>query len=219
MWHTHCVAAEQEDMVNNSNLRLLAFASVLAACPVLASAQSATEDTGRGPSHRFGHEGQLAISSDAALSIEHATPTDVTTITLQPAADYFVMENFSVGGFIGFDYVTAGDSDATTFSIGPRVGYNITLSDLVSIWPKLGLSYAHSSRTDSRTVDDDDGEETTVENTVDNDALQLNLFAPFVFHPATHFFAGFGPFLDVDLTGDDKVTTFGMKLTLGGWLD
>lgn len=200
--------------MNNTNLKLLAFASVLAACPVLASAQSATEDTGRGPSHRFGRESQLAISSDAALSIEHRSPGDVTTITLAPAADYFVIDNLSVGGFIGFRYQTAGDTSSTQFSIGPRVGYNITLTDLVSVWPKLGLSFAHSSTTTE--IGDDD---TTVETTVDNDALALNLFVPIMFHPATHFFAGFGPFLDTDLSGDDKVTSFGLKLTLGGWLD
>lgn len=37
--------------------------------------------------------------------------------------------------------------------------------------------------------------------------------------PARHFFAGFGPFLDVDLSGDNRVTMLGAKLTLGGWLD
>jgi hypothetical protein len=36
---------------------------------------------------------------------------------------------------------------------------------------------------------------------------------------APHFFAGFGPFLDADLTGDNKATVIGGKLTLGGWLD
>lgn len=200
--------------MNNTNLRLLAFASVMTACPLLASAQSATEDTGSGPSHRFGRESQLAISSDAALSIEHTSPGDVTTITLAPAADYFVMENFSVGGFIGFRYRTAGDVTSNQFSIGPRVGYNLTLSDLVSVWPKIGFSYAHSSTTTELGEGD-----TTVETTTDNDGLALNLFVPIVFHPATHFFAGFGPFLDTDLSGDDKVTTFGLKLTLGGWLD
>jgi hypothetical protein len=33
-----------------------------------------------------------------------------------------------------------------------------------------------------------------------------------------HFFAGFGPFLDTDLSGDARATAFGGKLTLGGWL-
>jgi hypothetical protein len=37
-------------------------------------------------------------------------------------------------------------------------------------------------------------------------------------HPAPHFFAGFGPFLDVDLSGDNRATTWGARLTLGGWI-
>jgi hypothetical protein len=39
-----------------------------------------------------------------------------------------------------------------------------------------------------------------------------------MFHPVQHFFAGFGPFLDTDLSGDARATVFGGKLTLGGWL-
>lgn len=186
--------------------------AALVVVPAVGFAQSATEDTGRGPSHNFGHEDTLAISSDAALEISHTSPGDTTRVTLAPAVDYFIINNFSIGGFIGLDYTTSGDISTTRFSIGPRVGYNIMLSDLVSIWPKLGFSLA----TTSQEVDNDDDDDSDDEA---NTAIALNLFAPIMFHPATHFFAGFGPFLDVDLSGDDKVTVFGGKLTIGGWLD
>jgi hypothetical protein len=46
----------------------------------------------------------------------------------------------------------------------------------------------------------------------------LNLFAPVMVHPAEHFFIGFGPALDTDLTGDVKATTIAGRLTIGGWL-
>jgi hypothetical protein len=187
----------------------LALLALLTAVPATGFAQSMTEDTGHGPSHTFGAKRQLAISSDAALSITHYSPGSKTTITLQPAVDYFVIDNLSVGGFIGLDYTTAGDTTTTRFGIGPRVGYNLTLSDLVSIWPKIGFSFsATNTETDNATSDNDD-----------NSALALNIFVPVMFHPATHFFAGFGPFLDTDLSGDDKVTAFGLKLTLGGWIE
>jgi hypothetical protein len=50
-----------------------------------------------------------------------------------------------------------------------------------------------------------------------NDAVAINLFAPLLFH--THrFFAGVGPALDTDLSGDAKATTFAVRVTLGGWV-
>ena len=58
---------------------------------------------------------------------------------------------------------------------------------------------------------------TTTDN-VSNTAIALNVFVPVMFHPAPHFFAGFGPFIDTDLSGESKATTYGAKLTLGGWL-
>jgi hypothetical protein len=191
-----------------------ACAGIVLGSPLSSEAQSAVEDTGHGPSHQFGDQGQLAISSDAAFTIEYRSPGDVSTITLAPAVDYFVMDRFSVGGFLSWSYITSGDSDSSRFAIGPRVGYNFTLSDLVSLWPKVGFSFATTTNSTKDDADDD----TSVSFTQGNDGIALNLFVPFMFHPAQHFFAGFGPFLDVDLSGDNKVTVVGGKLTLGGWV-
>jgi hypothetical protein len=203
--------ASKEAPVNHSFFKVFGLLALLAGIPATGFAQSATEDTGTGPSHTFGAKGQLAISSDAALEIKHISPGDTTSITLQPAVDYFIIDQLSIGGFIGLDYATTKGGSTTRFSIGPRVGYNVTLSDLLSIWPKIGFSFATTS-----TDVESGGTDTT---TSSNSALALNIFVPFMFHPATHFFAGFGPFLDTDLSGDDKVTQFGLKLTLGGWLE
>lgn len=193
--------------MTHSFFKLFGLLALLVGIPATGFAQSVTEDTGKGPSHTFGAEGQLAISSDAALEIRHTSPGDTTRITLQPAVDYFIIQSFSIGGFIGFDYTTTDGGSTFAFSVGPRVGYNVTLSDLLSIWPKIGFSFS------STHASNDNGPDT------DNNALALNVFVPFMFHPATHFFAGFGPFIDTDLNGDDKVTQFGLKLTLGGWLE
>lgn len=184
----------------------------------VAYAQSATHQTGDYPAQRFGEQGQLAISSDAALSIRDTSIShgdSALTIELAPAFDYFAVKGVSVGGFVSVDYAKSGDNHATRFGIGPRIGYNFTLSDLLSVWPKAGFSYAHTSVTGAIAVTN----VTTIETTTSGDALALNLFVPLMLHPATHFFAGFGPFLDADVTGDNKATVFGGKLTLGGWLD
>jgi streptogramin lyase len=196
---------------------LLAFGVTLLPA-TSADAQSVTENTrATGPAEVFGAAGQIAISSDAALLIQRRTLSGVeggtTQIQLAPAADYFVITNLSVGGFVGFDYTTSGENESSRFSIGPRVGYNIPFSDLISIWPKVGFSFAHTSTTATRTTGN-----TTVSTTNSADAFALNLFAPVVFHPVRHFFAGFGPFLDVDISGDPRATVFGGKLTIGGWM-
>ncbi|MEY4578480.1 MAG: hypothetical protein RL701_3183 [Pseudomonadota bacterium] len=181
---------------------------------LLTAASVSAQDRGKEPPWGFGHANELAISSDAAVTIQHSSD-DVTTIQLAPSADYFIIDNLSVGGVISVDYSRSGNSDGIRFGIGPRVGYNFGLSDTFSIWPKAGLAYAHSNV--STTVDV--AGPASIETSRDANALALNLFVPFMVHPARHFFAGFGPFLDTDLSGDHRVTVFGGKLTIGGWLD
>jgi len=170
------------------------------------------------PAGRFGDKSQLTISSDAGLSIATSSVSDVdgstTTITLRPAVDYFIANNLSLGGFIGLDYVKASGSHATTFAIGPRVGYNLAFSDRFSVWPKLGFSY---SSTDVST-DVPTGPNTETSTGASGSHIALNVFVPVMFHPVPHFFLGFGPALDTDLSGDARVTTIAGRLTIGGWL-
>lgn len=165
----------------------------------------------------FGQKSQLAISTDAALSIERRTQEGskaTTTLSILPAMDYFVIDNVSIGGLIGVTYQKAGDDRATSFRLGPRVGYNFALSQLLSVWPKVGFSYSYNKvKVKQPSVG---GNDVTV--TSDNNAIGLNLFVPLMVHPAPHFFAGFGPFLDTDLNGDNRATTWGFRLTIGGWL-
>jgi len=167
---------------------------------------------------RFGDKSQLTISSDAGLSIASTSVSDVdgstTTITLRPAVDYFLIDNLSLGGFIGLDYVKASGSHATTFAIGPRVGYNLAFSDRFTVWPKLGFSY---STTDVST-EVSTGPNTSTSTGASGSHIALNVFVPVLFHLVPHFFVGFGPALDTDLSGDARVTTIAGRLTIGGWL-
>ncbi len=164
----------------------------------------------------FGQKGQWTISTDAALSFERRTQSGtaaVTTLSILPATDYFIMKNFSIGGVIGMVYQKAGDTKATAFKIGPRVGYNVEFSRLVSFWPKVGFSYAWTKNKHDIEVNG-----TEVTRSTKNNAVQLNIFAPVMLHPASHFFVGFGPFIDTDLNGDHRVTIWGLRLTVGGWM-
>ncbi len=172
----------------------------------------------KSPSGVFGERGQLTISSDAGLSVSNTSTNGVdgstTELTMRPAVDYFVANNVSVGGFVGLDYKTASGAHSTTFAIGPRAGYNLAFSEHFSFWPKLGFSYSTSNTTSSTAVPP--GTESALN--ASGNHLALNVFAPLMFHPVQHFFLGFGPALDVDLTGDARQTTIAGRLTLGGWL-
>jgi hypothetical protein len=178
-------------------------------------AQDPSTNSDAGPAAAFGGVGQIVVSSDATLIIQHTTP-NTTTVSVWPAADFFVLRNLSVGGALFVDYVDTRYFGSTTVGLGPRVGYSFAFTDAFGIWPKLGFSYRHKSQHFSSALAA--GGQPII-NDGGNDAFTLNLFVPVMFHPVRHFFFGFGPFLDADLAGDDKVTTFGGKLTLGGWFE
>jgi hypothetical protein len=164
------------------------------------------------PSGRFGEKGQKAVSSDAGLSISNTSVSGVdgstTNLILRPAVDWFFTDSISFGGFVGVDYTSAPGGSSTVISLGPRLGYNLPLSERLSLWPKLGFSLASTSIEDDSIAGDEES----------NTSVQLNLFAPLMFHPVQHFFLGLGPALDQDLSGDNKATTIAVRLTLGGWL-
>jgi hypothetical protein len=162
------------------------------------------------PSGVFGGKGQLAILAEAGVVFSHTSISDgggsSTTLVLRPALDYFIIDHVSVGFFTGVDYAKAAGASKTTYGIGPRVGYDIPFTPRFSVWPKVGFSFNSTTlKTDTPPLSDS------------NSGIALNLFAPIMFH-ANHYFVGFGPALDVDLSGDVKATTFAVRLNVGGWL-
>jgi len=219
-----------------AGLCCISLASSLTLLSSVASADAAADLTAKGdvnvndqrpqlpavaansPSGVFGERAQLTISTDAGLSISSTSTSGVdgstTELTLRPALDYFLANNVSLGGFIGLDYKSTSGAHKTSFAIGPRVGYNLAFSELFSFWPKLGFSYS----TSNTSADSSLPAGTTADAAVSGSHLALNVFAPVMFHPVRHFFLGFGPALDTDLTGQAKQTTIAGRLTIGGWL-
>ena len=166
----------------------------------------------------FGSRGQIAISSEAGAALTHTSISGVdgasTTFIFRPGIDYFVINRLSLGAFFGVDHQSVPTGSTTTIGVGPRVGYDIPFSDQFSFWPKAGFSYNSSSvKVDASDV----GGVDIPESETSNNAIALNLFAPIMFH-THHYFAGIGPGLDTDLSGDAKATTFAVRVTLGGWL-
>jgi len=177
------------------------------------------------PVQAFGGPGTLAISSDMNLGFFGSSTSEgggsSWTFLLAPAADYFVIQGLSVGGQISYAHAhsggtttgttTSSSSDTDTFGIGPRIGYNIPIGDLLSFWPKLALIFTDVAGSGYSY------------NTFD-----VQLYAPLLLHLAPHFFVGLGPQIQTDLAvsansagqsvkDPPKTTSYGLYFTIGGW--
>jgi len=119
-------------------------------------------------------------------------------LLIQPGLDYFIGNGISVGGVVGFGY-TSGSPATTVVNLGARAGFNQGLNEHVSFWPTIGIdgSYIH--------------------NTGSSSTAALEVFAPFLYHVAPHFFLGAGPFLSYLVKGGPD-TQYGLDFVIGGWL-
>lgn len=186
--------------------------------PALAQETVGAHVTPGSPTSLFGARGEIAISSEAGATYTHTSVSggsgSTTSLVLRPGVDYFLINRLSIGAFVGIDRKTTPFDSTTTWAIGPRVGYDVAFSDHFSIWPRIGFSYnSISLKTDAQNLNGIP----TASSSESNHAIALNIFAPFLFH-TNHYFAGVGPALDTDLSGDHKMTTWGIEVTLGGWI-
>jgi hypothetical protein len=105
------------------------------------------------------------FSTDTTSGPLEATTT-ITTVELEPAIDYFVVDKVSLGLRLLYNYETSKtesddfpqlelESSETTLGVGVRVGVHHRLASRVSLWARLGAAY-------NTTDEDDDGEESTV---------------------------------------------------------
>jgi hypothetical protein len=155
----------------------------------------------------FGNTGQVAIAGDFSISFLHEHGT--SSLVLSPAIDYFFMPHLSLGGQVTFAYASYDPGSSTSFGLAPRVGYNIPLAPMFSLYPRAGFSFTHVSNSGGGISDS-------------SNLFGLFLFAPFLFHPVPHFFIGFGPSLSGDIAGghpSQHFLTFGLESTVGGYFD
>ncbi len=186
----------------------LGFVLGLAAAPARA-AESEHEQR----RERFGNRGQIVVTGDFELGAdatqgEFGTSTiDIARIVVAPAADVFVIERLSIGGQLLYKQSsTSGwvNGERVSIGLGPRVGYAVPLSELWSLYPRVGLSY-------ERELGDFRTERVTTTASV-----------PVLVHPAEHFFLGAGPYLSRELVdygngSFQKFNTYGVKSTIGGY--
>ena len=166
----------------------------------------------------FGVLGQLVVSDDVALNVIHQSQGDSSSwnIALQPALDYFIAPNISVGGSLGIAHGSSstsgvsGSTDVTAIAIAVRGGYALRLTEMLSLWARLSLGYTHMSVSFGGM--DQSGYQ-----------IPLQIFAPLMFHPVQHFFIGVGPALGLELVSKvegnsvDKETDIGLLSTIGGY--
>jgi hypothetical protein len=191
--------------------------AIAALVPSLAHAQAA----------QFSEQGHLTISSDANVAITgqsysgNGAPGSTFQLTLLPAVDYFVIHNLSIGGFLEYAHTTQNGTNggpstsSDTFGIGPRVGYNIGITDSISFWPKVFLAFASTNTSQGN-------------NSGGDDSWTIGIYAPFLYHPAEHFFLGLGPLLSTQISNTvsagnqsgsgPTATTYGIEFTVGGWV-
>lgn len=176
----------------------------------------------------FGGEGQLVLTTatDASVSARFYSRSSGTntSVNLSPALDYFLGQNVSIGvdTFVAYSKSTTLDpagatvhTSSTSFGFGPRLGVNFPLTRALSLWPVLefGSGTVDTNQTSPSGVNQHSRQRTWVE-----------LSAPLLVHPVTHFFLGGGPVFFHELFDKDQnqyendATVLGVNFVLGGWV-
>jgi hypothetical protein len=186
---------------------------------------------------RFGDAGEIVFTGVLNASIGRlgfdVGGSSSTTVSIEPAFDYFQARNTSEGTsvFLRYSDVVSGiGTEAKALSYGwyGQLGENVWIGDRVSFWPKLALGIWQSRLTLSAPST---GFTTSVDGLaipigpsteVTENAVVLQLYAPFLLHVAQHFFVGFGPDVYVDVlhsvAGISNRRMFvGASSTVGGW--
>jgi len=177
-----------------------------------------------GAAGEFGQRGQFVIGVDLPFQNEAAQVAFIrssvsmgrgtsTTIVVRPSVDYFVAPDVSVGGLVGYargdaafgGAGVASGTSVTELSVGVRAGYDVHMTELVSIWGRVEVIYSHISGAGSGY----------------NVPVIVNV--PILLHPASHFFLGAGPVFLRDLVtylgGQSvaKTTNYGLQGIIGGY--
>lgn len=194
-------------MVKGS-IRWACAALVLGTASVATAAEAETNPAKRAESsaaaNAFGQASQIVISQDFQFQAVYNTAgTDSLSIVLAPGADYFLRENLSVGAGIAFGQIFQPGENATTVGVNVRLGFNIPYDQNLSFWPKLTVGFLYNKQTSFLFGPD-------------GTFFQIGAFAPIMLHPASHFFVGLGPNVDI-LLGGGSGLSFGARTVIGGY--
>lgn len=170
--------------------------SVALALTLLGQSHAAFAFGGTAPN--LERQGNFVVTNDAGLGFsQQIGHGGGTTFNLRPALAYFIVNHLSVGGAIEFDY-GSGHPAFTQLQIAPEIGYEFALSDTWSFWPQASVPISVPNPGST--------------------SVALALFAPFLVHPAEHFFFGAGPGFSQAFTSPNT-TLFTIGFRIGGYFD
>jgi len=189
-------------------LGALALSAFFVATP--ARAQNLAETIN---STTFGNPPQVVISQDFSVDFHYNTESEASQFNLAPAIDYFIAPRLSVGGQFVFRYASNDPYSETEFGLGPRIGFNLALAPMFSLWLKAGFLFTHLTES---------ADMGSVSVSRSSNFLELGVAAPFLFHPVPHFFIGFGPIFSGKVAGgqsNDRFLVIALETVVGGYFD
>ena len=124
--------------------------------------------------------------------------------------DVFVAPNFSLGlaGVVIQEWASGGgssDVSATIFQVEPRLGYLLRAAPTVAVWPRVGLTYVHSSSTSTSTT-------TNQKTTLTGSLTAVTIEAPIAIRLWPRVAALIVPFGDIGVSGSNELGLFGSNV-------
>lgn len=190
---------------------------IMAAVWGLSSSAPARADDGSS----FGGQGSVSLAAERLFGVHHAAPSSGSSITtfsllggsgLEAVAapysiprigfDYFAVGGLTVG--VGAELAVASPengSSTTILGVNPRLGYALRASDIVSFWPRAGISYVRLSERGTSAY-----------------LLAATLEAQLVVTPVRQFGFLLGPTADIGLSATNtRWSEVGFQAGLIGW--
>lgn len=135
------------------------------------------------------------------------TDDDSTLAAPRLGVDYFISNEFTLGGNLGFISSTRAGTTRTSFMLGLRAGYALRLGHVVTIWPRGGLGFRFTSIEGAPS---------------DSHLMTFGVEVPFAFALTEGFAITAGPTLDIGFSGktfgaDSSELLFGLMIGLSGW--
>jgi hypothetical protein len=189
------------------------------------------------PQPRFGDAGEIviegALSASFGLLGYSSGGSSTTSFAIEPAFDHFSSRNLSEGASAFFRYsdsVSGIDLEEKneTFGVTGHLALNLWLGDRVSLWPRLAVGVWQSRTTYFVPLGtfnvSVDGTAFPISNgtQIKENAVFVELYAPFLFHLAPHFFIGIGPEAYADVLHSansiaNRRMFVGAESLVGGW--
>jgi hypothetical protein len=152
---------------------------------------------------------------------------------VEPAFNYFLIPDFSVGAsaFFGYSKSTSGidiSDSSVQYGVTGQIGSNVWLGSAVSLWPRFSLGVWQSRSTFSGgtggyvSVDGSSVAVVPSGTEITENVMFVEFYVPVLIHPAPHFFVGIGPEAYTDLFHSasglaNKRSFFGLSSIVGGW--